>query len=765
MTLRPNRLIGHPVERTEDLRFLAGRGLFVDDIERPGLLHAAILRSSVAHGNIVGIDVSVAMAVEGVHAVFTAADIGGTVPTIPLRMARLPSLEAFRQPVIAINKVRFVGEPIAVVVARSRAIAEDALDLIVIDIEPSRVIGAPGENTQGGAPLFDGAEGNIAAAYDVRTGDPDAAFAQADYVRREVFHVHRHTAVPMETRGIVAEWDLAAERMTVWGAAKVPFFNRRVLAQMLDLAEASIDLIEVDVGGGFGVRGEFYPEDFLIPFAARRLGRPVKWIEDRREHLMATNHSRDVACELEIACRANGDILALRGRVEADVGAYVRTTGLVIPSRAGQFLQGPYRISNVALEVKALLTNKTPTGSYRGPGRFEANFFRERMLDIAARDLGIDAAAFRRRNLITEAELPYDAGSLVPYDAAMVLDSGDYHATLERCLAEVGWSDKVATQGRCIDGRFQGVGLACFVESGGGGQENARLVLQADGLIAAYVGSSALGQGIETTFAQIAADALGLPFDRIRVFHGSTTGLDQGFGSFHGRSMIMGGSALHNAAERFLVRLLDAAARVLECGPGEVQFVDGELVGPAGLALSLAALHAYGPIVADGTFSSKAGTYSYGAHAAHVAVDARTGQVEVLDYVAVEDSGRMINPLIVHGQKIGAIVQGLGGTFLDHLVYDDEAQLLTGSLADYLVPTATDFPYVRAISLELRPSPSNPLGVKGAGEDGIGPVAGAIANAVAAALATFKVEPTTLPLSPARLWQLIDTSRKDQSSA
>jgi carbon-monoxide dehydrogenase large subunit len=759
MGARRDTFVGQPIPRVEDARLLTGRGTFVDDIDAPGLVHAAILRSSRAHGRIVAIDARGARGRPGVHGIITARDIGSDIPTIPVRMAPTDGQARFLQPVIASGKVRFVGEPLAVVLADTRAQAEDALEFIVVEIEEL----APVADTAAAeaALLFEQHGTNVCACYLARIGDVMAAFAEADYVRSASLKVHRHTAMPLETRGLVAAWDGSTARLTVWGAAKVPYFNRRTLAAMLGVAQSSIELIEVDVGGGFGVRGEFYPEDFLIPFAARRLGRPVKWIEDRREHLMATNHSREVACTLEIACRRDGTIVGLRGRLTADMGAYVRTTGIVVPSRAAQFLPGPYRIANVEIQVEAMLTNKTPVGSYRGPGRFEANFFRERLMDIAARDLGLDAAALRRANLLRASELPHDYGRLVPYDSSTLYDSGDYHLTFERCLAEIGWNEKQHLQGALIDGRYHGVGIGCFVESAGSGRENARISLAADGRVRVAVGSSSLGQGIETSLAQVAADALGLPMQRVEVLHGSTARLNEGVGSFHGRSMVMGGSAILDAAGKLLEKLRQAAAARFACAPADVKLGDGMARAPDGRSFLFADFASPSePVEADGSFVTSKPTYSYGTHAAHVAVDPATGHVDVVDYVGVADVGRIINPLIVRGQKIGAIVQGLGGVFLEHLVYDEQAQLLTGSLADYLVPTASDFANVRAVSLEHCTAPDNPLGVKGAGEDGIIPVGAVIANAVAAALSSLGCEITVLPLSPTRLWQIINAARR-----
>ncbi|MEH2471542.1 carbon-monoxide dehydrogenase large subunit [Nitrobacteraceae bacterium AZCC 2161] len=746
-------LVGHPVERMEDARFLSGSGVFVDDLERDGMLHAAILRSSIAHADIVSIDASAALRMPGVHTVITAADIAGEVPVIPLRLAPLPEFEPFRQPVIAIDKVRYVGEPIAVVVADSRAIAEDALEAIDVQFEVLSAVTGPGVTEDA---LFACADDNVSLRYSAGFGDADAAFASADYVRTERFSVQRHTALPMETRGLLAEWDSASARLVITGATKVTFYNRRALAKMLDLRQDDIDLTEIDVGGGFGVRGEFYPEDFLIPFAARKLARPVKWIEDRREHLMAINHSRDVACELSIACGSDGMMLGLRGAVFSDMGAYIRTNGGVVPAKAAQFLPGPYRIPNVSVSVEAFMTSKTPVGTYRGPGRFEANFFRERLIDMVASDLGIDAAEIRRKNLITEAELPYPIDGLVPYEGPTSYDTGNYVEVFERALLEIGWQDKRHLQGKMIDGVRHGIGLGCFVESGGAGpKENAALTLERDGALTVAVGSSVLGQGLETVLGQIAADTLSIPFDRIRVLHGSTTLLDEGFGTYHSRAVVMGGSAVLDAAKKLREKILEQAANRLGRPNSELTIADQHVVAANGASVSLADLAAEQVLSADGTFANTTRTYSYGTHAAHVTVDPRTGRVEILDYVAVEDVGRAINPAIVHGQAIGAIVQGLGGVFLDHLIYDEQAQLLNASLADYLVPTASDFPRLRAVTLELRPSLTNPLGAKGAGEGGIVAVAAATANAVAAALAPLGVEVNHLPLTPPRLWRLI----------
>jgi aerobic carbon-monoxide dehydrogenase large subunit len=751
-----NVFVGSPVERLEDLRFLTGRGQYIDDLASERTLYAVVLRSSVAHGRIHSIDTTAARARPGVHAVITAAEIG-KVPTIPLRHDPTPALRRFEQPVIANGRVRYVGEPLAVVIAGSAALAEDALDAITVDIEQLPAVTDRDTARKDEIVLFDAVGTNTPDRLRAVRGDVDAAFKDAPYTRREHFRVQRHAAVPMEPRGLMAQWDETQQRITLCGVCKVPFTNRRALAQMMELPEQSVHMVEYDVGGGFGARGEFYPEDFLIPFAARLLGRPIKWTEDRRENLMALNHARDTECDLEIACGRDGTILALRGHAITDIGAYVRTNGATAARNISQIMSGPYRIPHVRMDVTMVVTNKTPVGTYRGPGRFESDFCRERLLDMAAADLGIDRLEFRRRNLISETEMPYPLATVQELDIETECDSGDYRATLDRCLDEFKWAERSRLSGRLIDGRYHGIAVGCYLEGGGTGpRENVRLAIEADGSFTLYVGASSVGQGVETVLAQIAADALEVPMGRInRVLHGSTDYVAEGFGSFSSRTMVMAGNAIVDAADRLRARIREAAAARLNCPPNEIAIDRGQASGPRRASI---ALNEFAGLAADGTYASNKRTYSYGAHAAYVAVDPRTGHVALLDYVAVEDVGRIINPLTLHGQCVGAVVQGLGGAFLEQFVYDENGQLLTGSFADYLMPTASDFPKIRAIALEEKPSPLNPLGTKGAGEGGIIPVGGVVANAVAAALASFGVQPRELPLSPPRVWQLIQSA-------
>jgi carbon-monoxide dehydrogenase large subunit len=759
-----NAYIGRPMERVEDFRMVRGRGNYVEDVNRPGQFHAVILRSSVAHGKIRSLDATKALELAGVRHVLTAADLGAAVPRIPLRLQPLPELEAFHQPMLADKKVRYVGEPVAVVIADTAAIAEDALEQIDLDIETVPAITNREQAEAKPSVLFEDHGSNVAITWKAFRGNADRAFKEADYVRREQFKIQRHAAMFMEPRGFVAEWNESAGKLTVWGAAKTAWYNRRVLAAALGLDEEAVDLIEVDVGGGFGSRGEFYPEDYLIPAAAKLVKRPVKWIEDRREHMMSANHARDIECDVEIAVNRDGRFIGLRGQIWADIGAYLRTNGSVGPRNVAQYMSGPYCFEHIDLKSSMLTTNKTPSGTYRGPGRFETDFIRERLIDIVARDLKIDRIELRRRNLVADSQMPYPLASITPYDSSTELDSGDYHAVFDLCMKEFGWAEKSKLSGKLIDGYYHGIAVGSFIEGGAAGpKEEARLVLETDGSLSVYLGSSAVGQGLETIMAQIAADATELPYEKITINHGSTSHVKDGYGAYHSRSTVMGGSAILLAAEKLKERIREAAAARFDCAPGEVT-IDGEEVSHSGKRVQLANL-SDAPLEVEAAFFNKKYTWAYGTQAAHVAVDPGTGHVKVIDYLSIEDVGRMINPLTLHGQAIGSIVQGLGGAFLEHLVYDDEGQLLTGSFADYLMPTASDFPNIRSITLELKPCPNNPLGAKGAGEGGLIPVGGIMANAVADALSHLNVQPMELPLSPPRIWQLIETAEAGRATA
>src|SRR5580692_8297908 len=601
---RANTFIGSPVERVEDLRFLRGRGQYLDDLTRAGEWHAVIVRSPVAHGRLRSIDTAAARAMPGVNAVLTAADVGPSIPTIPFRRP-IPAIAPYAQPVIAQAVVRYVGEPLAVVLADGAELAEDAAAAVAFEIDHLPAVTDRHTSARGDVLLFEGTGSNRAALITASKGDVESAFRAAAHTRRETFRTQRLSAMPMETRGLLAEWDPATGKLSVSGAAKLPFFNRRAMAHMMGLAEAAVDYLEFDVGGGFGARGEFYPEDFLVGFAARKFGRPIKWVEDRREHFMAIAHSRETECEIEMAFDRDGVILGLRGDIYVDIGGYVRPNGMTPVRNAAQFTSGPYRIPNIALDAHALVSNKTPAGTYRGPGRFEGCFFCERMLDMAAQDLGLDRLAIRRRNLIAVGEMPYGLASVAPNDGfgETQCDSGDYASTFDRCVSEARWAEKAALQGRLIDGRYHGLGIACFIEGGASGpRESARMVVERDGGASVYVGSSAVGQGIETILAQIAADALELPLERIRVYHGSTTYLTEGFGSYGSRSTVMGGCAIVLAANALIAKFRDAACARLGVPAAELNVTGGVARAPDGRSVILEAFD--GVLSAEGTFSN-----------------------------------------------------------------------------------------------------------------------------------------------------------------
>ena len=756
--------IGASITRKEDQRFLTGQATFADDVKLPGMLHATFMRSPHAHARLIAIDTTAALAIPGVVAVYTYDDISGQAKPIPVRLYPLPSLLPFLQSPLANDKVRYVGDPVAIVVAESRYVAEDALDVIDVTYEPLPAVVDMEESLRDETIIHEGPGTNLAAHFVVSTGDIDQAFRDAEYTRKERFKTNRHTGNPLETRGIVASYN--AGELTVWGATKVPHFNREVLSSLLDLPEDRMHFIEGDVGGGFGIRGEFYPEDFLVPFAVIKLGRPIKWMEDRLEHLIAANHSRDVLCDIEIAMKKDGTILGIRAQVYGDMGGYIRTHGSLVPASTAGLLMGPYNVP----AFHCVMTNKTGVGTFRAPGRYESCFIRERLLDMAAADLGIDPAELRFKNLVQPSQMPYNAGR-TRADGDTVFDSGNYPQGLTKVLEQIGYDE--TNPKRWIDeaGRYHGIGIATYVKNTGRGPyEGARIVVNDTGQVAAYLGITTMGQGHETTMAQICADSLGVTMDVVTIFHGNTDYIPFGGGTYGSRGTVMGGNAVHLACQNLKKRILNLASTFLDTEPANLVFQRGEIFrkgeeqGPALLSLGeIAGLAANAPsnegdppgLETTAYFEADQLTFSYGSHAAHVAVDPETGKIEILRYVVVEDIGRAINPLMVHGQAVGGAAQGIGATLLEELVYDNNGQLLAGSFMDYLLPTSTDVPPIESIVLEEAPSPLNPLGVKGAGEGGIVATGATLANAVSNALAPLGVQVNQLPLSPDFIARLI----------
>ena len=766
--------IGAPITRKEDARFLTGRATYLDDIKRPGMLHAAILRSPHAHARIISIDTKEALSMPGVSAVITYNDLPASIQPIPVRIFNLPGLERCLQYPLAGDKVRYTGDPVAVVVAENRYIAEDALEVIAVDYEPLPAVADVREGLKDDVVLHDEAGTNLTGSTTLNVGDVDQAFSNAEYTRKEEFHTHRHTGNPLETRGLVAEYDAGTGQLSVWGPTKVPHFNRNILSNQLDMDRENIHFFEPDVGGGFGIRGEFYPEDFLVPFAAIRVGKPVKWVEDRMEHLMAANHSREVRCQVEIAAKKDGTLLGIRADIYGDMGAYVRTHGCVVPALTAGMLTGPYRIPSYRANINCVMTNKTGTGTYRGPGLYEGAFIRERMLDLLAADLGIDPAQLRLNNLVRPDEMPYTVGLTRIDGKETVFDSGNYPSAFNQALAKLDYQALKSQPRKASDGRYHGVGISSYVEpTGFGPYEGARITLTEGGIVEVYLGITTLGQGHETVMAQICADGLGVPMDSIQIFHGSTDYLPESVGTFGSRVTVMAGSAITMAAGALRAKILETSAAYLDTEPAQLELRAGQVyskVSAGGPVLDLARVVQLAQegnqtvpgepgLEATEYFRIEEWTYSYGTHAAHVAVDAETGLIEILRYVVAEDVGRCINPLLTHGQSVGGAAQGIGGTILEELVYDSGGQLLAGTFMDYLLPTSRDIPPIDSIILEEAPSPLNPLGAKGAGEGAILATGATLANAVSDALADFGVNVTELPLSPDNIKRWIRESR------
>jgi carbon-monoxide dehydrogenase large subunit len=746
--------VGRSVRRKEDPPLLRGQARFVDDIRPEGTLEAALLRSPHAHARIASLDTRPARGLDGVVDIVTADDLPGGGPPIPMRMFRRPGMERFLQRPLASGKVRYVGEPVAVVVATSRYLAEDALELIDVEYEPLPPLAHPLSALAADAPLLhDDAGTNLAAEFEITQGDAAAAFARAHAVVEAEIACGRHAAVPLETRGIVAQVDPDG-RLVVHGAAKIVHVNRRMLAALLDWPEQRIRFVEPHVGGGFGARGEFYPEDYLIPFCALRLNRPVAWTEDREEHLRACNHSREQVDRIAIALDAEGAFLALRADIVMNTGAYVRTHGSVVPGMSAGLIPGPYAWPAFACTVHQVVTNKTPAGTYRAPGRYEATLARERVIDMAARQLGIDAVELRQRNLVTADRMPYPNGSSTD-DHPVVYDSGDYPLLLRRGLEHFDWDAMRAWRDVAPAGGplRRGLGLAFFVEKSGIAQwEYARVAIGAGGQPVVFSGSASLGQGLETVLAQIAADALGLPYESIDVRHGDTDEVPDGMGSFGSRATQLGGAAVQMAASALRDRILDLAADELEAAREDLVLGAGGVAvrGAPARGLALAELAARcaepGGLADEATFRAEQMSFPYGLHCAAVEVDAGTGRVAIERYAVTYDVGRAVNPKLVEGQIAGGLAQGIGGALLEELAYGhDDAQLRAGSFADYLLPTAGDVPAPLVLITEDAPTPRSPLGAKGAGEGGTTAAGAAIAGAVSDALG---VEVTRLPITP-----------------
>lgn len=760
-----SRLIGASVLRLEDGPLIRGEGRFAADLSFPHQLHMRVVRSTHAHGKILAIDATAARALKGVVAVWTHAEIEGT-PPIALREGPVPELQPYLQPILAEEIVRYVGEPVAVVFATDACLAEDAAELVEVTIEERPVLLDASAAPREFAPGVTTAPTIIRKGY----GNVEGAFRDAHAVVALDLEIGRSSGTPLETRGLLARYDPMHDVLELHGAAKIPHRNREALAKMLHRSPSSLQLYEWHVGGGFGIRGEIYPEDVLILLAALRLKRPVKWIEDRYEHLIAANQSREQRHQIRAAVDQHGVILAIDDVFFHDQGAYIRTHGARVADMAAGMIPGPYRIPAYRVAGHFRLTNKTPAATYRAPGRFEGTFVRERLVDAVAHRLGMDPIEVRRRNLITAGEMPFHR-PMDTLDEVIQYDSGDYPKLLDRMLAAAKWDAlraNLATRRRA--GECVGAAISLFVEKSGlGPMDGVRVSIDSAGVVELVTGGASVGQGFETVMAQICADALGTAYTQVRVVHGQTNRIPYGIGAHASRATVMTGSATHIAALKLRTKVLDFAAQLLDTPAESLDVAGGRVFTkelPSGPTVTFAdvaraaapsspALRGRDPgLSAEGWYRVAHMTFPYGGHLAVVNVDRDTGGVKVERFMVVYDIGRAINPMLIEGQVAGGVLQGLGGALFEDFRYDERGEPLSVTFADYLMPTLQDAPPIEILITEDAPSPLNPLGMKGAGEAGINGVGAVIASAIDDAL-EMPGAVTRLPVTPECLRTLL----------
>ena len=760
--------IGKPIKRFEDDRLLRGQGDYVDDLKLPGMLFASVLRSLMSHARIVSIDTTEALNMSGVVAVLTARDIEGVVKDLPaLRREGMENITIPEHPVLAKEEVCYVGQAVAVVVAEDRYTARDALDLIHVEYDPLPVVTDPVQASEDGSTLLHkNSDSNVVIQLWAGRGDTDASFAQADQIVRGRWDAPRLSAVPMENRGLVAHYQPDKEVLTLWTSTQVPHRVKQYLGQLLVPPPKEIRVIAPDVGGGFGRKIDMWPEELAVSYLSIKLGRPIKWIEDRMENLLST-HGRGYFSSVEAAVKNDGTILAMRFRMFADLGAYLFTSTGGPLGNAVHRVAGPYDIANMDVSCVGVVTNKAPTGAYRGAGGPEAALLTERMMDLIAGELNMDPAVLRKKNLIPKEAFPYETATGLTYD------SGDYAPAFDRALELAEYPRwREAQRSRGPNDPLIGVGVATVVKaSGGTGQTRTATALvriEPSGQINVYTEVSPHGQGIETAFAQIAADSLGVNPEDVRVLHGDTDLLPSGQGTTSSRGLLVGGSAAYVGLQDARQKVLLIAAHLLNC-PSEDLVLQGgtafngkdaeQVVTLSEIASAAQRPDALPEGVEPGlefraSYTLPANPFGFAAHVAVVEVDRDTGDVKILRYVGVQDIGPAINPMIVDGQIHGGIVQGIGQALSEGMVFDSEGQPLTASLMDYAVPFAQDIPDLILDRLET-PSLTNPLGVRGMGELPTVAAPVAVANAVTDAIRTGKVTHIDVPLTPEKVWRAL----------
>ena len=784
-------VIGAAVKRREDPRFITGHGQYTDDIKLPGMLNMAILRSPYAHAKINSIDTSKARALPGVRAVYTGKDLQGKVGNMPAVFI-IPdaNFKMPAYPVMAVDRVRYTGDAVAAVVADDPFTARDALEAIEVDYEPLPVVVNEEEALKPGAPqLHDDVPNNELYHWKIAGGDVDAAFRDAEVVVKHRFIQQRLVPNAMETRGAVARWDPGMQELTLWATTQNPHIERFFCTVIMGIPENKVRVLSRDVGGGFGSKIDGYPGEMITIFASRDLGMPVKWIEDRRENFVATIHGRAQTHEVELAATKDGKVTGLRVKSYANMGAYTSTGPAAgVPTWLfGLVVTGAYTIPNASVEVIGAMTNTTPTSAYRGAGRPEASFMIERMMDLLGRELGMDPVDVRRKNLVPADAFPYSNALGLSYD------SGNYQAALDKALAMVGYDSLRQEQARLRQqGRYIGIGLSTYMECCGlapsrlmddigfqaGQWEVGTVRLLATGKAIVLTGTSPHGQGEETTYAQIVSDKLGVPVEDIEVVHGDTGAIPMGWGTYGSRGNAVGGSAVYLASEKVLEKAKKLAAHLLEAAPEDIVAEAGKfsVAGSPGKSLSIQdiALQAnlawnlpegMAPGLEENSFFDPLNfVFPFGTHICVSEVDAETGETKILRYIAVDDCGVVINPMIVDGQIHGGVAQGIGQALYEYAVYDDSGNLVTGSMLDYAVPNATQIPAME-LDRTVTPAPQTPHGAKGVGEAGTIASTQAVVNSVMDALAPFGIQSIDMPLTPERVWRAVEEAKARQSQS